>query len=436
MSGPSGLGRSADLALAERDRGIPALACLLDDDGLSALLGEAVRVTRIRYKPGTSVLAAFIRSDGGPGQHGWATARGAGYGQKLYDRNRDSARTDAGTRLLPLGPGTPETVVAVGGVDDDWRLRRALSWLRRHGLEQLRAANCPPSEVRVLRYKPERRLVTEIPSASGPIIVKTAARPWPPGLEPAVRARLAALGVPLLPELANESCARHGISASPRWGDGDLGDGAGSEADDGGAAGTASYRAGAALAALHQVRLPPSPPQRPAVPVATGLIDDGAFARQLSAVEAMVAAVFPELEGLAMRVRTTLLERLGMGGGQPPVLAHGDFSPDQVLVAGEGIRFIDFDRMTLAEPEADIGSFAAAEQIMARTRGAVRDGCSRTRHLTAGYQNASGSVSPGRVELWAACRMFSSCIEPFRDRRPDWPEDMGWQLERAMELAA
>lgn len=427
MSAPSRPGSDADRGLAERDRSIPALACLLDDAGLSALLGEAVRVTRIRYKPGTSVLAAFSRSDGGPDQFGWAMARGTGYGQKLQDHAAASEQTDGSVRLFPLHSGRAETMVAVGTVADDWPLRKNLRWLRRHGPEPLRGGDCRSWEPMVLRYNPGRRVVMRFPAEAGPVIVKAAARPYPVRLEPELRRRLGECGVPLLPELADAGCAERGISASPQWGDGDLGAPqlGGKDAE------TAAYQAGTALAALHRLGLPALSSLGSRIPP-TGR----APAQELLETESMVAAVLPELDRLAARVRIRLLERLGAGDGQPAVLAHGDFSPDQVLVAGEGIRFIDFDRMKLAEPEADVGSFAAADRILARTGGAVRDRSTSSRYLTEGYQDAGGSLSPRRVELWAACRMFTSCLEPFRDRRPDWPQVLGWQLERAWELAA
>src|SRR5690606_18741563 len=67
-----------DRGLAERERHVPDCALLLDDAALSAALGRAVRVTRLRYKPGTSAAVAW-EAVGGPGpagvpRQGWAGA--------------------------------------------------------------------------------------------------------------------------------------------------------------------------------------------------------------------------------------------------------------------------------------------------------------------------------------------------------------------------
>ncbi|MDQ6751963.1 MAG: hypothetical protein M3017_00770 [Actinomycetota bacterium] len=140
MSGPRLQGHPADLGLAGRDPAIPGLACLLDDDGLSALLGEPIRITRIRYKPHTSALVAFTRDLDGLDRYGWAMARAPGSRQKLQLRAEHSAGAGGGIRFLHPDPHDDEAVVAVGGVGDDWPLRKNLLWLRQHGLERLQLA--------------------------------------------------------------------------------------------------------------------------------------------------------------------------------------------------------------------------------------------------------------------------------------------------------
>jgi hypothetical protein len=42
-----------------------------------------------------------------------------------------------------------------------------------------------------------------------------------------------------------------------------------------------------------------------------------------------------------------------------PVLAHGDFTPSQLLVAGSELGILDFDKMCQAEPGFDVGRFCA-----------------------------------------------------------------------------
>ncbi len=56
--------------------------------------------------------------------------------------------------------------------------------------------------------------------------------------------------------------------------------------------------------------------------------------------------------------------------------------------------------------------------------------------LVAGYSQACGQVSPERVGLWAAYRLFCGSVDSFRDRAEDWPADIRWHLRRAQELVA
>lgn len=68
----------------------------------------------------------------------------------------------------------------------------------------------------------------------------------------------------------------------------------------------------------------------------------------------------PELASAVM----TLLDQLeALDGAQPdgaPVPTHGTFKPEQVLIHGRQIGFIDFDEFCMAEPPLDIAVFLAA----------------------------------------------------------------------------
>jgi hypothetical protein len=416
--------QEADRALAARDTRIPALVWLLDDELLSALIGESVHIARTRYKAQTSALIAFRRGGSGPDRYGWALtmSKTADVGAKLQRRAQRSDTYGGGIRLFRPDPLQTDIVVAVGPIEDDWRLRPNLLWLRDHGLGRLGAPLAVPDRflngrTRVLRYKPERRLVVRVPSGTRPIVVKTAAQPYSDGSGLRLRQRLDAHGVPVLPELADAECAAHGISASPEWGDGDLG----STDND-----AAAYRAGEALAAIHGV--PVGATEETANEVRN-------VERQLAATRSMIAALLPELEAPATRLADRLLAQLHAPDlhGQP-VLVHGDFSADQVLVRGSTVRIIDFDRFRTADPALDIGSFAAVEEITGHRPGGPEAGGRKAAHLIDGYQQAGGHVSRTGVDTWAAFRLFLGSVDPFRDRASAWPADTNWHIRRALEL--
>src|SRR5688500_266359 len=127
--------KHADRSLASRDAALPGLPYLLDNHRLSDLLGESVHVTRIRYKPRTSLLVAFRRTRNGNFDYGWAMTRASA--GKLLRREEASRLGGGDARSLHPGPKVPETLVAVGGVEDDWGRRENVAGLREHGLERL-----------------------------------------------------------------------------------------------------------------------------------------------------------------------------------------------------------------------------------------------------------------------------------------------------------
>jgi hypothetical protein len=118
-----------------------------------------------------------------------------------------------------------------------------------------------------------------------------------------------------------------------------------------------------------------------------------------------------------------------------------------VLVGGSEVRLIDFDRARTGVAEADLGSFAAAEEAVHaggaggsgsggpwEPGGAGPAGGPKTARLSEGYARAGGRFTEAGVDAWAAFRLFNSSVDPFRDRSPEWADDMSWHLRRAKEL--
>ena len=426
--------RDADRALAARDAQVPGLNWVLDDELLSELLGESVQIVRTRYKPHTSALVAFRRAGNGSyasgsyasgaGSYGWALTTTPEHVGKLQQRADSSQQRGGGIRLIQPDHLNPDVAVAAGPIEEDWPLRPNLRWLRDHGLRRLGALPAagrfldPP--VSVLRYNPERRLVARVPTETVPVVVKTAAQADEAAAGLRLRQRLQSHGIPVLPELADPECAAHGISASPGWGQGDLG---------GGGNDPAAYRAGQALAAIHGMDTEPG---------ADPMADMEDVVRQLMATRSMITCLLPGLEAPVDALSRRLLAAVGAAGPrrQQPVMVHGDFSADQVLVDGPAIRIIDFDRVTTSDPARDLGSFAAVEDIADPAGVGPVAGGRKTAQLIDGYRDAGGHVTQAGLDSWAAFRLFLNSVDPFRNRASDWPADTNWQIRRALELIA
>lgn len=415
--------KHTDRSLAGRDPALPGLPYLLDNQRLSDLLGEPVHVTRVRYKPHTSLLVAFRRTRNGSFDYGWAMTRAAA--GKLLRCEEASRLRGADVRILHPDLKSEDTLVAVGGVEDDWGLQENLIWLREHGLERLglhrgAGASLLSGSTAVLRYKPGRCLVLLLQNGGAPVVVKIAAKPHDAGRQE-FHEMLQVNGVPILPQLGDAESARHGITASAAWGGGDL---SGLEESAG------AQRAGHALARIHGIPASPGP----------GNSGPPLFnpADRLAKTRSLLAWLRPELAKPARRLENAL-GRLLAERRSREVLVHGNFSPEQVLVKASEVRILDFDRPRSGDPASDLGSFAAGEEARSRGSASSAESCAggpATASLSQGYASAGGRFTSAGVNAWAAFRLFTDCVEPFNDRSPDWAADMDWHLRRAGELVS
>jgi len=88
-----------------------------------------------------------------------------------------------------------------------------------------------------------------------------------------------------------------------------------------------------------------------------------------------LAASLPDLAQAAQPLRYRLDELVRVTRPDPAVSSHHAFRPNQVLLDGEGVGFIDFDGACMAEPAMDIGRFCGMLRnigIAARGRDARR----------------------------------------------------------------
>ena len=183
-------------------------------------------------------------------------------------------------------------------------------------------------------------------------------------------------------------------------------------------AGAATAAAGAALAALHAStrRLPPD--------LAARLPGRRADGRRAGAVHASVLRALDP--ALAARV-LALDERLPADPPAARVLAHGDFTPDQVLVRLDdgAVWLTDFERSRLAPAATDLGSYlAVVDDAMARA-------------LLDGYADAGGR-GPDRADLAAGAvrARLERLVEPLRHADPRWRERIDRELEELEETCA
>lgn len=395
--------RPEDHLLVGRDPDVPGLALALDD---AALLGwldprwrrepglAAARVTYLRYKPGTAIIAGLELTTNG----GTVLAAAA-----RFVAADGTAKIDQAARHA--GGGSPFPAVLdheTLGVVVPARADRRLPGLRR----LLRADRQGP--VTVLRYKPERRLVARV----GERRLVKAHRPDRGRAAGRAHAALLAAGAPVAPLLGTD---RHRGLVTTRWVDG--------LPADHGALDLATVGAcGKAVGRLHRSAVDGLRP-------ATGPVDD------LAAAAAAVAAVVPDRAGPAQRLALDLTRRL-----PPPVTpgpVHGDFSADQVVFTPKGKAvLLDVDSARLGDPADDIGSFAAAAVV---DRGLAPDDLAAiVGPLLEGVARAGGPGSRpigDRLGPHVAAAVLRRAAEPFRTRHPSWSDEVRRLLRVAHEVA-
>ncbi|HET8718031.1 MAG TPA: hypothetical protein VFM50_09800 [Nocardioidaceae bacterium] len=136
-----------------------------------------------------------------------------------------------------------------------------------------------------------------------------------------------------------------------------------------------------------------------------------------------LALTVPALAGGAAPLRQGLATRAAAYPPDPPVPAHHDFRPAQVLLHGDELGFIDFDGAAMAEPALDLGRFRAKLRDTAvwahLNAGGSLDGAGFARHLAlvdvlceelveAYLERAA--VSRQRVMLWETCDLLTTML--------------------------
>ncbi|WP_066904450.1 phosphotransferase family protein [Millisia brevis] len=386
-------GTSADRAIVDTEPRLPGIDRVLLPDRLSELFGFPARVTRLRYKPGTSLVAAWRRAD--VEQHRFGDVGWIGVFAdpvKLDKARRHAARCGARVDGFAGFPGM------VAG--DLWSDRPLGTTLHR-----LRTGYAPLfADATVVRHNPLRRLVVHSRTATGALAIKVSTHT--PHVALSVSRSLAAAGHPVLPIDEIPGCP--GATSASWWGAGTLG---------AQPSAPAAFAAGDALARVHRhetYRAMPAPDA------------DLLRARLRPGAEA-VAAVLPDLGPAAFEVADSIATAVAaLESSAASARLHGDFSADQVLVSGSTIRLIDFDRTAVGPVERDLGSFAAAGLLTGRPE--------TTDHLLRGYRAAGGTVDADRLRIWTARGLFDRAVEPFRTHHPGWSARVEETIETARDV--
>ncbi|WP_189799441.1 phosphotransferase [Tateyamaria sp. syn59] len=378
-----------DAALAMREPELPGLAGVLHAPAIAMRAGlKGLRTSYLLYKPWTSCVAGLMPEDGTLGAWTAASYTTARY-REVRDRpawqNGVIFLDDVQTVLVPLSlMRRPKAARALA----DPSSREAL--LARMGL-----SGCT---LKLLRFKPGRRLVLRADGPDGPrALLKLHAHPdaFARALAGA-RAGEAAGGAPLLSVSAEDG------AIATQWIPGQTLD------ED---ASLDNYvQAGRALAAAHKMAPPMDLPRLRPV--------------EADAVAERLGWLAPELDEAARDVAA----RMPVLPGGPATALHGDFSADQIVCGPEGPRILDWDRACIGPAAHDIGT-ALAVLDLDRLRGV--DGTDAAGDaLIAGYRAAGGSASDADIATYRAHVLMSRATDGFRARRPGWDREIAAVLNQ------
>lgn len=412
----------SDAEIVRRDRGIPGLGILLDDDAFTETLRSAFpdvtisssRCRYLRYKPGTSCLAAYqVELDADPVEvHAQA-----------FDQNSDIKTTKAAQHVDVRGSLGAGVVVldrpslAISVFPNDRRIESLSEVAETQSLSALLRRLLPEqpefwgATVSPLRYKPQRRFVGQLSVDGMPRAVLrfyTAS-----GYQRAIESSKGLTSRGSLRLARRLGRSDHHRMIAFEWLPGETpGTMAGAE--------TNHERIGAALGEFHQQHLKHGRQRDRVTEIET-----------LQAVAEGLEFLRPDLAPLLRTVVANIAERLitfPFARG----LIHGDFHPDQVLLGDGTVAILDLDHVTHGDPAVDLGNFLAHLEYHSPDKpiriAAIRDG------LLSGYESEAARVPSDQIALQTAASLIRLAPHPFRNREPDWPSRTERLLARAAAI--
>jgi hypothetical protein len=147
-----------------------------------------------------------------------------------------------------------------------------------------------------------------------------------------------------------------------------------------------------------------------------------------------LAVIVPELEVKILPLIEQLEHLAAAYPEQAVVPTHGTFNPEQVLIDGKRIGFIDFDSQCMAEPALDVGLFRAAIKdtgmniSFSSALPEHSEGLSRLALLDEigdvflSEYESHATVSRDRVALWEAIDYLRNCLHYWIKVKPAEPD--------------
>jgi aminoglycoside phosphotransferase len=418
-----------DAAIVERDRGLPGLRTLLDAgafcDSLRRMVpGPDIRSARsryVRYKPGASCLVAYEVQVGDETVGAYARCHARDQLIKVSNaRSRVEVMGELGQGLL----ADPQAGIAIFIHPNDYEIKslrklyegdRTPPRLRRMLPAHPHLHHTAPT---TLRYKPERRFVGMLRADGGPPAVLRL-YPEPRFAEMREKAWAFKSSSELhVPRVIGDS-ERYSALAH-EWVEGQAPTDVALAGDD-----AVLERVAGALAAMHR--------QRPRLGTMYSASDYcRGVAGACEAVAALDISLGRRAAELAGAVQALVLERPWR-----PQAVHGDFTADQVLVCGERVTVLDFDRAGYGDPVMDLGAFAAgylSRAVAGEMPIAVAFGIAD--RFSSAYCRQTGASDPAGLRACTAGALLMLAPEPFRHRADDWPAATGALLESVDRVLA
>jgi len=156
-------------------------------------------------------------------------------------------------------------------------------------------------------------------------------------------------------------------------------------------------RAGVVLRQLHGA--PPDMVPLPSASLDTEVTAVGRAAQHIDALLSDTAPAFHATVGRAADIALGLPE-------ETPVVLHGDFKLDHVLLTADGLTLIDLDRCRIGDPSLDIGKFLADLRWRCEGHGP---------HMGSGFWQADTYFRRAEGEANCRCRFFARW-----SRSADW----------------
>ncbi len=137
----------------------------------------------------------------------------------------------------------------------------------------------------------------------------------------------------------------------------------------------------------------------------------------------------PSRQGEIEHLQHSLTERMRKAETRPLQPIHGSPHVHQWLIDGDRLGLVDFDRLSLGDPELDVATFLAEMDYEDPKRVPVHD---INRAFIEGYESAAEPLDPIRLATYRAHKHISKALKASRAVRPDAAARAAANLKRAL----